>query len=117
MSPLKACISQLRESLPSTQLQENRGKPLPQFANGKAPAAWKSLLDQMYALAGNGKRRVQEIEAFVPQLGYQPLRIALIGNSKFDVYAAPKDDELELPTLAGLPIYAHWSTWCVSPTT
>lgn len=73
----------------------NRGKPLPQFVDGKAPAAWKGLLDQMYTLAGNGVRQAQEIEAFVRQSGYQPLRIALTGNSKFVVYAAPKDNELD----------------------
>lgn len=74
----------------------NRGKPLPQVVDGKAPAAWKGLLDQMYALAGNGVRQAQEIEAFVRQSGYQPLRIALTGNSwKFVVYAAPKDNELD----------------------
>ncbi|MDI2145024.1 hypothetical protein KBJ94_23525 [Pseudomonas sp. ITA] len=73
----------------------NRGKPLPQFVDGKAPAAWKGLLDQMYALAGNGVRQAQEIEAFVRQSGYTPLRIALTGNSKFVVYAAPKDNELD----------------------
>ncbi len=73
----------------------NRGKALPQFVDGKPPAAWKGLLDQMYALAGNGKRQAQEVEAFVRQLGYQPLRIALTGNSKFVVYAAPKANELD----------------------
>lgn len=73
----------------------NRGKALPLFVDGKPPAAWKGLLDQMYGLAGNGKRQAQEIEAFVRQSGYQPLRIALTGNSKFVVYAAPKANELD----------------------
>jgi hypothetical protein len=73
----------------------NRGKALPQFEDGKSPATWKGLLDQMYALAGNGKRQARDIEAFVRQSGYQPLRIALTGNSKFVIYAAPKDNELD----------------------
>lgn len=73
----------------------NRGKPLPHFDGNSAPAAWKSLLDQMYMLAGEGKRRTLEIEAFVRGLGYDPLRLVLSGGAKLVVYAAPTSDECD----------------------
>ena len=73
----------------------NRGKPLPAFHNGEAPASWRSLLDQMYMLAGEGQRKVAEIEAFVHSLGYQPLRLVLSGAAKLVVYAAPSADECD----------------------
>ncbi|MEM8515125.1 hypothetical protein RCH14_004485 [Massilia sp. MP_M2] len=77
----------------------NRGKPLPAFQNGAAPAAWTSLLDQMFMLAGEGKRRVDDVAAFVTALGYMPLRLVLSGGAKLVIYAAPssaeRDDRLE----------------------
>ena len=73
----------------------NRGRPLPRFDGNSAPAAWKSLLDQMYMLAGEGKRRTSEIEAFVRGLGYDPLRLVLSGGAKLVVYAAPISDECD----------------------
>jgi|GEM_PF-1307258 len=77
----------------------NRGKDLPRFENGTAPAAWTSLLDQMFMLAGEGVRRVSDIESFVTDLGYAPLRLVLSGGAKLVVYAAPaaqeRDDRLE----------------------
>lgn len=71
----------------------NRGKPLPQFLGNAAPAAWKSLLDQMYVLAGNGRRQADDVAAFVRSLGYEPLRLVLSGKAKLVVYAAPRPDE------------------------
>jgi hypothetical protein len=77
----------------------NRGKALPAFHNGVAPAAWTSLLDQMYMLAGEGKRRVDDIAAFVTAHGYSPLRLVLSGGAKLVIYAAPsaqeRDDRIE----------------------
>ena len=80
----------------------NRGKPLPKFAGsaaGENAAAWKSLLDQMYMLAGEGERRVAEVQAFVQGLGLTPLRLVLSGGAKMVVYAAAgpeeRDDRLE----------------------
>ncbi len=67
----------------------NRGKPLPRFENGTAPAAWKSLLDQMYMLAGGGQRQTEDVAAFVSELGYAPLRLVLSGGAKLVIYAAP----------------------------
>ncbi len=67
----------------------NRGKPLPRFENGTAPAAWKSLLDQMYMLAGEGQRQAEDIAAFVTEFGYTPLRLVLSGGAKLVIYAAP----------------------------
>lgn len=67
----------------------NRGKPLPRFEHGAAPAAWKSLLDQMYMLAGEGQRQAEDVAAFVSELGYAPLRLVLSGGAKLVIYAAP----------------------------
>lgn len=73
----------------------NRGKPLPKFSAQSAPAAWKSLLDQMYMLAGEGVNRVTEVGEFVRQLGLSPLRLVLSGGAKLVVYAAPTPDECD----------------------
>lgn len=73
----------------------NRGKPLPRFEGGSAPAAWKSLLDQMYMLAGEGKRRISEVEDFVREIGLTPLRLVLSGGAKLVVYAAPRPEECD----------------------
>lgn len=73
----------------------NRGKPLPRFEGSSAPVAWKSLLDQMYMLAGEGKRRVSEIEAFVLEQGLTPLRLVLSGGAKLVIYTAPRPDECD----------------------
>ena len=72
----------------------NRGKPLPAFnIDGSAPPAWKSLLDQMFMLAGEGQRQTAEVEAFVHTLGYQPIRLVLSGGAKLVVYVAPRQEE------------------------
>lgn len=71
----------------------HRGKPLPRFEGNTAPSEWKSLLDQMYMLAGEGQRRTSEIAAFVSELGYEPLRLVLSGGAKLIVYAAPSSEE------------------------
>lgn len=73
----------------------NRGKPLPRFEGGSAPAAWKSLLDQMYMLAGEGKRRLSEVEDFVREIALSPLRMVLSGGAKLVVYAAPRPEECD----------------------
>ena len=74
----------------------NRGRALPEFSSaGEAPAAWASLLDQMYMLAGEGKRRTTDIEAYVEGLGYAPLRLVLSGGAKLVVYAAPATAECD----------------------
>lgn len=70
----------------------NRGKSLPKFDGAMTPA-WKSLLDQMYMLAGEGRRQAEEVESLVRELGYEPLRLVLSGGAKLVVYAAPKQDE------------------------
>lgn len=69
----------------------NRGKPVPVY--GESAAAWKSLLDQMYMLAGEGERQVEEVEAFIVGLGYRPLRMVLSGGAKVVVYAEPTAEE------------------------
>lgn len=73
----------------------NRGKPLPLFEGGSAPAAWKSLLDQLYMLSGEGKRRISEVEGFVREIGLTPLRLVLSGGAKLVVYAAPRPEECD----------------------
>ncbi|MFN9473243.1 hypothetical protein [Acidovorax sp.] len=73
----------------------NRGRDLPTFQGDAAPAGWKALLDQMFVLAGEGDQqtRSSEIEAFVRDLGYEPLRLVLSGGAKLVIYAAPKASE------------------------
>lgn len=77
----------------------NRGKPLPLFVDSISPDEWKSLLDQMYMLAGEGKNQVARVEAFIHSLGYVPLRLVLSGKANFIIYAAPsaseRDDRVE----------------------
>jgi len=62
-------------------------------------ASWKSLLDQMYMLAGEGSRQVREVEALLKAKDLAPLRLVLSGAAKLIVYAAPAsnacDDRLE----------------------
>ena len=71
----------------------NRGKALPVWSGVTAPTAWKSLLDQMYMLAGEGASQTKEIEDFLSKSGQAPLRLALSGKAKLVVYAAPRDEE------------------------
>ncbi|MDO8714005.1 MAG: hypothetical protein Q7K13_05950 [Polynucleobacter sp.] len=77
----------------------NRGAALPRFFGNAAPEAWTSLLDQMFMLAGEGKRRITDIASYVTELGYTPLRLVISGGAKLVVYAAPRleerDDRLE----------------------
>ncbi|WP_413460630.1 hypothetical protein [Herbaspirillum huttiense] len=73
----------------------HRGKELPRWQDGCAPEAWKSLLDQMFFLSGEGARRADEVAAFVRGLGYEPLRLVLSGGAQMIVYAAPLDAEMD----------------------
>lgn len=77
----------------------NRGKTLPAFSGTSAPAAWKTLLDQMYLLAGEGLRQADAVGQYITALGLQPLRLVLSGSAKLMIYAAPKaaerDDRLD----------------------
>lgn len=76
-----------------------RGKPLPKFTDGQAPGTWKSLLDQLYMLAGEGRRRVDDVQAFLESRALSPLRLVLSGSAKLVVYAAPtlqeRDDRVQ----------------------
>lgn len=77
----------------------NRGQPLPQF-DGASPAnakAWKSLLDQMFVMAGDGMEdtRTADAESLARKLGYEPLRLVLTGDAKYMLYAAPKEEECD----------------------
>lgn len=72
----------------------HRGKPLPAFdIHQSAPTSWKSLLDQLYMLAGQGKRMVVAIESHLQASGYKPLRLVLSSGAKLVVYAAPLEHE------------------------
>jgi hypothetical protein len=75
----------------------NRGRPLPDF-DGSMSAEWQSLLDQMYLLAGKESDQIAEVEEFVRDLGYAPLRLVISGKAKLAVYVAPlvaeRDDRL-----------------------
>jgi hypothetical protein len=75
----------------------HRGASLPVFneGSGAARTEWKSLLDQMYMLAGEGANRENEIAEFIRAGGHEPLRLVLSGNAKLVVYAAPSADECD----------------------
>lgn len=73
----------------------NRGKQLPSFVGSKPPAHWKSLLDQMYLLAGEGKKQASAVETYIGSIGLTPLRLVLSGNAKLVVYAAPLPEECD----------------------
>jgi hypothetical protein len=73
----------------------NRGSPLPSYGDAGAEAAWKALLDQLFMLAGEGKRKVAEVEEFARVLGLIPLRLVLSSGAKLVVYAAPLAEERE----------------------
>ncbi|WP_338811165.1 hypothetical protein V2V90_23805 (plasmid) [Agrobacterium leguminum] len=73
----------------------NRGKPLPAFDGETPPDSWKSLLDQMYMLAGEGARMVEDIATFARDIGLAPLRLILSGEAKTVLYAAPSPDECD----------------------
>ena len=85
----------------------NRGQPLPQF-DGASPAdakAWKSLLDQMFVMAGDGLEvtRKADAEAFARKLGYEPLRLVLTGDAKYMLYAAPSPTSLRIGDVHARP--------------
>lgn len=73
----------------------NRGQALPSYEGSGMSTAWKSLLNQMYMLAGEGKRQTDDVAAFVSTLGYLPLRLVLSGGAKLVVYAQPKPNEMD----------------------
>lgn len=71
----------------------NRGKPLPLFDGSEPPEEWRSLLDQMYALADGGARHRSNVIEFAKTKGYSPSRLVLSGNAKLVLYAAPAENE------------------------
>lgn len=58
---------------------------------------WKSLLDQMFVMAGDGLEdtRKADSEALGLKLGYEPLRLVLTGDAKYMLYASPKEEECD----------------------
>lgn len=74
---------------------KNRGKDLPRVQEGIAPATWKSLLDQLYLLAGDGAARLASIEKYVRESGRVPLRLTITGKAALTVYVAPFDSECD----------------------
>ncbi len=71
----------------------NRGKPLPRYGDTGADTAWRALLDQLFMLAGDGRRQVDDVEAFIRERGMRPLRLVLSAGAKLIVYAEPRPDE------------------------
>lgn len=61
--------------------------------------AWKSLLDQLYQLAGAADSQAEVLAQYVRAQGLEPLRLVLSGKAKFWMYATPaaaeRDDRLE----------------------
>lgn len=73
----------------------NRGQDLPSFNGEQAPEGWTSLLDQMYLLAGEGERRVDQIADFANRSEITPLRCVASGGAKTILYAAPSKKEVD----------------------
>ncbi|MDI9095026.1 MULTISPECIES: hypothetical protein [Providencia] len=74
-----------------------RGAPLTDALDDKK--SWTSLLDQMYMLAGNAGNEIDDVAAFVTELGYKPLRLVVNATGKLAVYAESvqneRDDRME----------------------
>ncbi len=74
-----------------------RGAPLTDALDDKK--SWTSLLDQMYMLAGNAGNEIDDVAAFVTELGYKPLRLVVNASGKLAVYVEPvqseRDDRME----------------------
>ncbi|WP_454865431.1 hypothetical protein [Pseudomonas hormoni] len=71
----------------------NRGKELPSFEGAKLGPVWKTLLDQMYLLAGAGQEMASTVRSHYEALEYEVLRITVTGTSKCHVYLSPKPEE------------------------
>jgi len=106
-APIRAALAQAlsegnvgaaeeREALVSRAIKAwraaHRGQPLPS-PEATNNAEWRRLLDQMFALSVDGSSKAVEAEAFVRDLGYEPLRLVLSGKAKFAIYAAPNEEE------------------------
>lgn len=72
---------------------KNRGEPLPDGASDKNSKDWKTLLDQLFMLAGAGQARIAQVEAFAQAQGIVPLRLVLSGSAKLVLYAEPSQAE------------------------
>lgn len=72
---------------------KNRGEPLPDGASDKSSKDWKTLLDQLFMLAGAGQARIAQVEAFAQAQGIVPLRLVLSGSAKLVLYAEPSQAE------------------------
>lgn len=68
-----------------------RGAPLSDALHDKK--SWQSLLNQMYMLAGNAGDEINDVEKFVTELGYKPLRLVINASGKLAVYAEPLEHE------------------------
>lgn len=69
----------------------HRGAPLNDALLNKK--SWQSLLDQMYMLAGNAENEIYDVEKFVEDLGYRPLRLVVNASGKLAVYAESLEHE------------------------
>ncbi|MBV7542054.1 hypothetical protein [Acidovorax sp. sic0104] len=76
----------------------HRGQDLPTPEAASAPE-WSRLLDQMFALAGDGVAQAAQAGEFIRGMGLEPLRLVLSGKAKPVIYATPlakeRDDRLE----------------------
>lgn len=70
-----------------------RGKPLPHATLDHPAKVWKTLLDQMYLIAGTGQQQADQVAEFVRGLGYEPLRLIVSGANRLVMYAAPRPEE------------------------
>lgn len=71
-----------------------RGAPLHDALLNKK--SWQSLLNQMYMLAGNADNEIDDVEKFVTELGYTPLRLVVNASGKLTVYAESLEHERDM---------------------
>lgn len=71
----------------------NRGRPLPSFRDGEAPAEWRPLLDLMHGLSGANDGKADEVRALVESHGRELLRAVTDKRGRVVAYAAPRHDE------------------------
>lgn len=72
-----------------------RGASVPAKTGKEFRDAYRSMLDQLWVLAGKGRDRQKVAEKICLDEGRKPLRLVLTGNSKLYLYATSSKEEQE----------------------
>lgn len=67
----------------------HRGRPAPIPEDADWTRESKSMLDQLWVLAGHGRDRKKAVEDLCREQGREPLRLTLSGKNKLYLYATP----------------------------